>query len=110
MLLQTERTLTNNFVLSRQNPTAEYFEGDMHRIMLISNDDDVIRVLMQKGDRDPGQTTFAETTDPLAFDDEGPPVPVRGLNALFLLIWVRLLYAVLSNVLKSRKFKVILKT
>lgn len=72
---------------------------------MMANDDETIRVMFQDGDPHLKLTLFDGNTDQPHFDDEKLPMLVMKPDALFSLRWVTLLYAVLSNLLQSRKLK-----
>lgn len=59
-------------------------------------------MLQENGDTDLKQAIFVGNTDHPDFEEAGPPAPVREPKVIFSLKWARLIYAVLSYVLKTR--------
>lgn len=76
--------------------------------MVMGNNDEALRVLLQEGDHDLEQMVFADVTELPASNDNDPVITWEPA-VLFSPKWVRMLFNVLSVVLKSRELNAILK-
>lgn len=75
----------------------------------METDDESLRVRVHDGDPDLKLTIFADSTPPLISEEQGLTVPPRDPEVVFSLRWVRIVYVILSAILKSRESKAILK-
>lgn len=61
-LQQADRVFTGCFVMNTHIKNAEFFEEGMHQIMMVGNDDEALRVLLQESDPDLPHAAFADGT------------------------------------------------
>lgn len=78
--------------------------------MMIRNNEEAIRVLLQEGDPDIEHTIFVDVNELSASKDSDYVTTEQETEVLVLLRWVRMLFYVWSTVIKSCELKAMLKT
>lgn len=110
LLQQLYCAFSGGSVRNKWGYSAEFFKHGMHHIMDMDNDNESFRVNLHDGDLDLDQTIITDAANPTASDEDEPAVHTHEPAVIFSLRRVRLVYNVMSTVLKSREFKAILKS
>lgn len=109
LIRQADRVFPGGFVKGEPGHTAEYFEDGMQQIMIMGNDYEAMRVVLREGDPEL-EPTMSEDIDVASTQENGVAVmPSVKPEVTFSSQWVKMLFIVLSAVIRSRELKVLLK-